>query len=110
MRLTVVVTLLLAILVGSAVVIVGRSSLFAVPEHSTQATIEGPVISNGSRASVVDKAASARTAETLALMRTLSQAAANLDLGGKDPTAKPEALVAPTGGGGGSPPQAGLPA
>ena len=109
MRLTFLVTILLAILVGSAVVIIGRSSLFAVPEYSAQAPIEPPLGSSASQ-SVVDKTASARTAETLALMRTFSQSAAKLDLGGKDPTAKPEALVAATGGAGGSPPQAGLPA
>jgi hypothetical protein len=104
MRLTFVVTVLLAILVGSAVVIVGRSSLFAVPEQSTQATIDHPL---GSSATAVDKTASARTAETLELMRTFSQSAAQLDLGGKDPTAKPSALVSVPRGTGGSPPPAG---
>ena len=108
MRLTFVVTILLAILVGSAVVIVGRSSLFAVPEHSTQAPIDRPLGSAGSSASVAEKTSSARTAETLDLMRTFSQSAAKLDLGGKDPTAKPEALVSGSGGVGGSSAPAGL--
>jgi len=89
MRQILVVTALIALLVGSAVVIVGRTTLFAVPERGAEAPGEaasaqegGPAASAGAKASAV------RTTETLDLMHKLSQSVAKLDLRGKDATGR----------------------
>jgi hypothetical protein len=108
MRQILVVTALLALLVGSAVVIVGRSSLFAVPEGSLRAATDVQAAQGGGLlAPGRAKANAARTTETLDLMRQLSQSAAKLDLGDKDPAAK---LSSPAAGpvAAGGPPSGGL--
>jgi len=110
MRQIVVVTALLALLVGSAVLVVGGSSLFVVPQRSVQATGEttstlgaGPVAAARARASA------ARTAETLELMQKFSQSAGQLDLGGKDGTGKLSSpAFGPVTPGGGPAPAAGF--
>jgi len=89
MRQVLAVTVLLAVLVGFVVVFLGRASLFAVPEGAKVASTAAPASPGGGlAASPGSKDATAKATGTLSLMRWLSLAAGQLDLG-KDRAPQP---------------------
>lgn len=101
MRQVLVVTVLLAVLVGSVVIFLGRAWLFTVPDGGVKVAAAAPASdSGGLAASQTSKDATAKATGTLSLMRQLSLGAAKLDLG-KDPAAQPGfSLWRPVGTGG----------